>query len=144
MAPKKQVLAVVKIQLEAGAATPAPPGGHGPRAPRRPDHGVLQAVQRGHREPAGLGRPGRDHHLRGPLVLFVLKTPPTPALLRAGGRPRQGRRHGRPRAGRARSPSAQLAEIATIKLQDLNTDDLEAAKQQVAGTARSMGIAVAG
>ena len=39
---------------------------------------------------------------------------------------------------------AQLAEIAQVKLPDLNTNDLEAAKQQVAGTARSMGIAVAG
>ena len=39
---------------------------------------------------------------------------------------------------------AQLAEIAKVKLADLNTDDLEAAKQQVAGTARSMGITVAG
>jgi len=39
---------------------------------------------------------------------------------------------------------AQVAEIAKVKLKDLNTDDLEAAKRQVAGTARSMGIAVAG
>ena len=49
-----------------GHARPA--GGHGPRPTRRADHGVLQAVQRGHREHAGPGRAGRHHHLRGPLV----------------------------------------------------------------------------
>ena len=61
-----------------------------------------------------------------------------------GGRPRQGRRRP-PAASRSGTiTDAQLAEIATIKLPDLNTDDLEAAKKQVAGTARSMGITVAG
>ena len=71
----------------------------------------------------------------------------------------EGRAHGRRRGGRAgldkgaqttgreqvgTITDAQLAEIATTKLKDLNTDDLEAAKKQVAGTARSMGIKVAG
>ena len=51
----------------------------------------------------------------------------------------------RPAASRSGTiTDAQLAEIATTKLKDLNTDDLEAAKKQVAGTARSMGIKVAG
>ena len=74
---------------------------------------------------------------------FVLKTSPVPFLLRQA----LGLQKGATTAGRetvAAVTDAQLTEIAKIKLQDLNTDDLEMAKRQVAGTARSMGIAVAG
>jgi large subunit ribosomal protein L11 len=73
---------------------------------------------------------------------FVLKTPPTPVLLRQA----VGLDKGSATAGREQAATitdAQLAEIAKVKLPDLNTDDIEAAKAQVAGTARSMGIAVA-
>src|SRR5579875_3903237 len=74
---------------------------------------------------------------------FVLKTPPTPVLLReAAGLAKGSASSGRERVGTV--TEAQLADIARVKLPDLNTDDLEAAKKQVAGTARSMGIAVAG
>ena len=74
---------------------------------------------------------------------FVLKTPPTPVLLRqAAGVDKGSATSGREQV--ATVTDAQVAEIAKVKLQDLNTDDLEAAKRQVAGTARSMGIAVAG
>ena len=74
---------------------------------------------------------------------FILKTPPTPALLRqAAGLEKGAATAGREQVGTV--TDAQVAEIAAIKLPDLNTDDIEAAKRQVAGTARSMGIAVAG
>jgi large subunit ribosomal protein L11 len=74
---------------------------------------------------------------------FVLKTPPTPALLRAAaGLDKGAATTGREQVGTV--TDAQVADIAAIKLPDLNTDDVEAAKRQVAGTARSMGIAVAG
>ena len=74
---------------------------------------------------------------------FVLKTSPTPVLLRqAAGLDKGAATTGREQVGTI--TDAQLAEIATTKLPDLNTDDLEAAKKQVAGTARSMGIKVAG
>jgi large subunit ribosomal protein L11 len=74
---------------------------------------------------------------------FILKTPPTPVLLReAAGLAKGAATAGREQLGTV--TDAQLADIAKVKLPDLNTDDLEAAKQQVAGTARSMGIAVAG
>ena len=73
---------------------------------------------------------------------FILKTPPTPVLLRQAA----GVAKGASTAGRetvASVTQAQVEEIAKTKLPDLNTDDLEMAKLQVAGTARSMGITVA-
>ena len=74
---------------------------------------------------------------------FELKTPPTPVLLRqAAGISKGSSTTGRDSAGTV--TDAQLADIAKIKLPDLNTDDLEQAKLQVAGTARSMGIKVSG
>ena len=73
----------------------------------------------------------------------MLKTPPASVLLRqAAGVEKASSEPGREEGGSV--TDAQVAEIATIKLPDLNTDDLVAAKLQVAGTARSMGIAVKG
>ena len=72
---------------------------------------------------------------------FILKTPPTPALLRQAA----GLEKGAPTAGRETVGSvtkAQVEEIAKTKMPDLNANDLEAAVLQVAGTARSMGIEV--
>jgi large subunit ribosomal protein L11 len=143
MAPKKRVLAVVKIQLEAGSATPAPPVGTalGP-------HGV-QTMEFCKQYNAA------TESMRGSVVpvditiyedrtfSFVLKTSPTPVLLRqAAGLAKGSSTPSREQAGTI--TDAQLAEIANVKLKDLNTNDLEAAKKQVAGTARSMGIKVAG
>jgi len=72
---------------------------------------------------------------------FILKTPPTPSLVReAAGLDKGSATTGRESVGTI--TEAQLTNIATIKLPDLNTDDIEAAKKQVAGTARSMGISV--
>ena len=143
MPPKKKVLAVVKIQLEAGSATPAPPVGTalGP-------HGV-QTMEFCKQYNAA------TESMRGQVIpvditiyedrsfSFVLKTSPTPVLLRqAAGLDKGAATAGREQVGTI--TDAQLAEIATTKLADLNTSDLNAAKKQVAGTARSMGIKVAG
>ena len=143
MPPKKKVLAIVKIQLEAGSATPAPPVGTalGP-------HGV-QTMEFCKQYNAA------TESMRGQVVpvditiyedrsfSFVLKTSPTPVLLRqAAGLDKGATATGREQVGTI--TDAQLAEIATTKLADLNTRDLDAAKKQVAGTARSMGIKVAG
>jgi large subunit ribosomal protein L11 len=143
MPPKKKVLAIVKIQLEAGSATPAPPVGTalGP-------HGV-QTMEFCKQYNAA------TESMRGQVVpvditiyedrsfTFVLKTSPTPVLLRvAAGLPKGAATAGREQVGTI--TDAQLAEIANTKMKDLNTNDLEAAKKQVAGTARSMGIKVAG
>ena len=72
---------------------------------------------------------------------FVLKTPPTPVLLRQkAGLDKAASEPGKQTVGRV--TEADVAEIAQIKMPDLNAYDLEAAKQQVRGTARSMGIQV--
>ena len=139
---KKKVAAVVKIQIPAGQATPGPAGRHRARPARRGDHGLLQGVQRADRGPAGHDRPGRDHGLRGPLAS---RSSPRPRRRRCScGRP-PGSRRARQTPGREAVGSvttAQVEEIAQIKMPDLNANDLEAAKLQVAGTARSMGIEV--
>ena len=143
MAPKKKVLAVVKIQLEAGSATPAPPVGTalGP-------HGVqtmefCKQYNAATEKQAGSIVPVEISIYEDRSFSFILKTPPAAALLRqAAGLEKGAATAGREQVGTV--TSAQVGEIAAIKLPDLNTADLESAKKQVAGTARSMGIAVAG
>jgi large subunit ribosomal protein L11 len=143
MAPKKRVLAIVKIQLPAGGATPAPPVGTalGPHGVQTMEfckqYNAATESQRGSIVPVEI----TIYEDRS--FTFVLKTPPTPALLRAAaGLEKGAATTGREQVGTV--TDAQVAEIAAIKLPDLNTADVEAAKRQVAGTARSMGIAVAG
>ena len=143
MPPKKRVLAVVKIQLPAGGATPAPPVGTalGPHGVQTMDfckqYNAATENQRGSIIPVEISI------YEDRTFSFVLKTPPTPALLRqAAGLEKGASTTGREQVGTV--TGAQVEEIATIKLPDLNTADLEAAKRQVAGTARSMGIAVSG
>jgi large subunit ribosomal protein L11 len=138
---KRRVAAVVKIQIPAGAATPAPPVGTalGP-------HGVnimefckqYNAQTEGQR---GTVVPAEITIFEDRSFTFVTKTPPTPVLLRAAANVEKGATlPGREAAGTI--TEAQLTEIATTKLPDLNANDLEAAKRQVRGTARSMGITV--
>jgi large subunit ribosomal protein L11 len=143
MPPKKRVLAMVKIQLPAGGATPAPPVGTalGPHGVQTMEfckqYNAATDSQKGSIVPVEI----TIYEDRS--FTFILKTPPPPALLRAAA----GLEKGAATAGRAQAGTvtdAQVAEIAAIKLPDLNTTDVEAAKRQVAGTARSMGIAVAG
>jgi len=143
MAPKKKILAKVKIQLPAGGATPAPPVGTalGPHGVQTMEfckqYNAATENQRGSIVPVDI----TIYEDRS--FSFVLKTPPTPALLRAAaGLDKGAATTGREQVGTV--TDAQVADIAAIKLPDLNTDDVEAAKRQVAGTARSMGIAVAG
>jgi large subunit ribosomal protein L11 len=143
MAPKKRVLAIVKIQLEAGSATPAPPVGTalGPHGVQTMEfckqYNAATESQRGSVIPVDI----TIYEDRA--FSFVLKTSPTPVLLRqAAGLAKGAATAGREQVGTI--TEAQLAEIANVKLKDLNTSDLEAAKKQVAGTARSMGIKVAG
>ncbi len=144
MAPrKKKIAAIVKVQLNAGAATPAPPVGTalGPHGVNIMDfvkqYNAATDSQRGNVIPVEITI------YEDRTFTFVLKTPPTPVLIRQAA----GLDKGSPTSGRDTAGSiteAQLAEIATVKLPDLNTDDIEAAKRQVAGTARSMGVTVAG
>ncbi|MCL4423325.1 MAG: 50S ribosomal protein L11 [Actinobacteria bacterium] len=140
---KKRVLAVVKIQLPAGQATPAPPVGTalGP-------HGVqtmefCKQYNAATEDKRGSVIPVEITIYDDRSFTFVLKTSPTPVLLAQAA----GLEKGAPATGResvGTVTEAQVEEIAKIKLPDLNTVDLEAAKRQVVGTARSMGITVAG
>ncbi len=143
MSPKKRVVAVVKIQLPAGGATPAPPVGTalGPHGVQTMEfckqYNAATENQRGSIVPVEISI------FEDRTFSFILKTPPTPALLRqAAGLEKGASTSGREQVGTV--TGAQVAEIAAIKLPDLNTADIEAAKRQVEGTARSMGIAVSG
>ncbi len=138
---KRRVTAVVRIQLPAGQATPAPPVGTalGP-------HGVAtmefcKQYNAATESSRGTIIPVEITVFDDRSFTFILKTPPTPVLIRqAAGIPKGSETPGR--AGAGSITQDQLAEIARVKLPDLNTDDLEAAKLQVAGTARSMGVSV--
>ena len=136
---KKRVITTVKIQLPAGAATPAPPVGTalGPHGVSTPEfvkqYNAATESQRGQVIPVEITI------FEDRSFSFVLKTPPTPALLRQAA----GLEKGSATAGKAVSGTvteAQVEEIAKTKMPDLNANDLEAAKQQVRGTARSMGV----
>ena len=136
---KKRVAAIVKIQIPAGAATPAPPVGTalGPHGVNIMDfckmYNAQTESQRGTIVPVEITVFGDRS------FTFITKTPPTPVLLRAAA----GLEKGAGTTGRefvGTINDAQLTEIARTKLPDLNTDDIDQAKRQVAGTARSMGI----
>jgi large subunit ribosomal protein L11 len=138
---KRRVAAIVKIQLPAGKATPAPPVGTalGP-------HGVqtmefCRQYNAATEDKAGQVIPVEITIYEDRSFTFVLKTPPTPVLIRqAAGVEKGAKTAGRETVGTI--TDAQLTEIAQIKMPDLNANDLEAAKAQVAGTARSMGVRV--
>jgi large subunit ribosomal protein L11 len=140
---KKKVAAVVKIQIPAGQATPAPPVGTalGP-------HGVAimdfckayNAQTEGSR---GTIIPVEITIFEDRTFSFITKTPPTPVLLRqAAGVEKGAQTSGTQEVGTI--TDAQLTEIAQTKMPDLNAYDLDASKLQVAGTARSMGIKISG
>ena len=138
---KKKVAAVVKIQIPAGQATPAPPVGTalGP-------HGVAimdfcKAYNAQTESQRGTIIPVEITVFEDRSFTFVTKTPPAPVLLReAAGIAKASGTPGRESAGSV--TKAQIEEIAKIKLPDLNAVDLDGAKLQIEGTARSMGISV--
>jgi len=138
---KKKVMAVVKIQIEAGKASPAPPVGTalGP-------HGIaimdfVKAYNAQTEDKAGTVIPTEITIFEDRTFDFILKTPPTSTLIREkAGLEKAAHNPGSETAGSI--TEAQVAEIAEIKLPDLNAIDLEGAKLQVRGTARSMGIEV--
>ena len=139
----KKVQAMVKLQIAGGKATPAPPVGTalGP-------HGVaimdfVKAYNAATENQVGTIIPVEITVFEDRTFSFILKTPPTPVLLRQkAGLEKASTDPGKVVAGRV--TEADVAEIAQIKMPDLNAYDLEAAKQQVRGTARSMGIDVVG
>jgi large subunit ribosomal protein L11 len=138
---KKKVAAVVKIQIPAGQATPAPPVGTalGPHGVAIMDfckaYNAQTEAQRGTIVPVEITV------FEDRSFTFITKTPPTPVLLREAAKLEKGSQApGRESAGSV--TMKQVEEIAHIKMPDLNANDIEAAKKQVAGTARSMGLEV--
>jgi large subunit ribosomal protein L11 len=138
---KRRVTAIVKIQLPAGKATPAPPVGTalGP-------HGVqtmefVKQYNAATESMAGQVIPVEITIFEDRTFSFVLKTSPAPVLIRqAAGVEKGAKSTGKETAGSI--TDEQLTEIARTKMPDLNANDIDAAKAIIAGTARSMGITV--
>jgi len=138
----KKIRAVVKLQINAGKANPAPPVGpalaqHGINLMQFcKDYNARTSGQRGNIIPAEI----TIYHDGS--FKFTLKTPPAPDLLRkAAGVERGSAEPNRDKVGSI--TRAQLEEIAELKMKDLNAIDLEGAMRQIEGTARSMGITIA-
>ena len=137
----KKIRAIIKLQIEAGKANPAPPVG-----PALGQHGVnIMAFCKDYNErtasQAGTVVPVEITVYEDRSFIFVLKTPPASDLLkRAAGIEKGSSAQRREKVGQISRD--QLREIAEIKLRDLNTASVEAAMEMVEGTARSMGIEV--
>lgn len=137
----KKVRAVVRIQLSAGKATPAPPVG-----PALGQHAInIMAFCKEYNEKtasqAGQIVPAEVTIFEDRSFTFVLKTPPASDLLRKyAGVPKGSRAQKREKVGTI--SKAQVREIANLKLKDLNATDLDAAERMIEGSARSMGIEV--
>jgi large subunit ribosomal protein L11 len=140
---KKRVSALIKLQINAGQATPAPPIG-----PALGQHGVnimefCKAYNAQTESQRGNVIPVEITVYEDRSFTFVTKTPPAAELIKkaAGVAKGSGEPH-KTKAGRL--TGAQVREIAQQKLEDLNTGDLDQASKIIAGTARSMGITVEG
>ena len=143
MPPKKKVAAIVKVALNAGAATPAPPVGTalGP-------HGVniMEFCKRYNAETEsqrGNVIPVEITIYEDRTFSFITKTPPAPVLLLKAAKIEKG--SGEPNKTKVGSVTmAQVEEIAKLKAPDLTAKSIEAAKNCIIGTARSMGLEVKG
>lgn len=141
MPPKKKLAAVVKLQIQAGAATPAPPVG-----PALGQHGVnimefCKAYNAATEQQRGNVVPVEISVYEDRSFTFVTKTPPAAELLKkAAGLDKGSTEPRRTMVGTV--SSAQVKEIAQTKLSDLNANDIDGAAKIVAGTARSMGLTV--
>jgi large subunit ribosomal protein L11 len=139
---RRRVSAVIKIELPAGAASPAPPVGTalGPHAVNIMD--FVRQYNDATKDQAGNIVPVEITIYEDRSFSFVLKTSPAAVLLRKAAGVEKG--SAEPHRDKVGSVTRdQVREIAKIKLPDLNTDDIDAAMKVVEGTARSMGITVA-
>ncbi len=143
MAPKKKIASIIKLQIQAGQATPAPPVG-----PALGAAGVnMMEFVKAYND--------RTADMRGNIVpveitvyedrsfTFITKTPPAAELIKKAAGLQKG--SAVPHTDKVgKITQAQVREIAETKMPDLNANDIEAAAKIVAGTARSMGITVEG
>ena len=143
MAPKKKVSGFIKLQIEAGAANPAPPVG-----PALGAHGVnimefCKAYNAATENQRGNVVPVEITVYEDRSFTFILKTPPAAELIKKKAGVAKG--SSTPHTAKvATLTQAQVREIAEQKLVDLNANDVDAAAKIIAGTARSMGITVEG
>jgi large subunit ribosomal protein L11 len=141
MPPKKKLAAIIKLQIKAGMANPAPPVG-----PALGQHGVnimefckqynaATESQRGQIVPVEISV------FEDRSFTFITKTPPAARLiLKAAGLDKGS---GVPHKDKVGSlTKAQVREIAQVKMEDLNANDIDAAEKIIAGTARSMGVTI--
>ena len=142
MPPKKKIAALVKVQLPAGQATPAPPVGTalGPHGVNIMDfvkqYNAATESQRGNIIPVEITI------FEDRSFSFITKTPPAPELIKkALGIEKGSSVPHRDKVGKL--TREQLRSIAETKMPDLNANDIEAAEKIIAGTARSMGITIA-
>ena len=139
---KKKVTAVIKLQCPAGKATPAPPVGPalGPYGVSAPQF-VQQFNDRTKSMEPGLIVPVVITVYQDKTYTFILKTPPAAVLIKKAAGIQKG--SGNPLKNKIGKLSKEsLEEIAKTKMPDINANDLEAAKNIIAGTARSMGVEV--
>ncbi|HEY3292321.1 MAG TPA: 50S ribosomal protein L11 [Candidatus Nanopelagicaceae bacterium] len=141
MAPKKKITAMIKLQIQAGAATPAPPVG-----PALGQHGVnimefVKQYNAATESQKGQIIPVEISVYEDRTFTFVTKTPPASRLiLKAAGVDKGSAVPHKTKV--ASITKAQVQEIAKTKMEDLNANDIDAASLIIAGTARSMGITV--
>jgi len=141
MPGKKKLAAVIKLQINAGAATPAPPVG-----PALGQHGVnimefCKAYNAATEAQRGNVVPVEISVYEDRSFTFITKTPPAAKLLLKAAGVEKG--SGEPHKTKVASVTReQVREIAATKLEDLSAADLDAAEKIIAGTARSMGITV--
>ncbi len=137
----KKVVAIIKLAIAAGKANPAPPIG-----PALGQHGVnimmfCKEYNAKTSDQAGLVVPVEISVYEDRSFTFILKTPPASVLIKKAAGIEKG--SGEPNSVQVgQITKAQLQEIAQTKMPDLNANDIEAAMNIVAGTARNMGVAV--
>jgi large subunit ribosomal protein L11 len=143
MPPKKKVAGLIKLQIQAGQATPAPPVG-----PALGQHGVnimefCKAYNAATESQRGNVVPVEISVFEDRSFTFALKTPPAAKLLLKAAGVEKG--SGEPHRNKVASVTMdQVREIAQQKMPDLNANDIDQAAKIIAGTARSMGITVQG
>jgi large subunit ribosomal protein L11 len=141
MPPKKKLAAIIKLQIQAGAANPAPPVG-----PALGQHGVnimefCKAYNAATESQRGQIVPVEISVYEDRSFTFVTKTPPAARLLLKAAGVEKG--SGEPHTKKvAKVTMEQVREIAQTKMEDLNANDIDQAAKIIAGTARSMGITV--
>ena len=143
MPPKKKLAAIIKLQIQAGAATPAPPVG-----PALGQHGVnimefCKAYNAQTESQRGQVVPVEISVYEDRSFTFITKTPPAARLILAAAGIEKG--SGEPHKTKvATVTQEQVRQIAEQKMSDLNANDVDQAAKIIAGTARSMGINVKG